>query len=82
MRPRAGQGMAGSGSNWLSGVNVVLVMAYGSLVSRAGAGRPGGTGLMCPWGPGARGTGPGVSVGLPWGRGSCEADPGVSVRPL
>ncbi|XP_049660787.1 protein C1orf43 homolog isoform X3 [Accipiter gentilis] len=24
--------MAGSGSNWLSGVNVVLVMAYGSLV--------------------------------------------------
>lgn len=29
--------MAGAGSNWLSGVNVVLVMAYGSLVSRAPA---------------------------------------------
>ena len=28
-----GEAMA-SGSNWLSGVNVVLVMAYGSLVRR------------------------------------------------
>ncbi|XP_063276388.1 protein C1orf43 homolog [Prinia subflava] len=32
VQPRAGPGMAGAGSNWLSGVNVVLVMAYGSLV--------------------------------------------------
>lgn len=41
MRPRAGPGMAGAGSNWLSGVNVVLVMAYGSLVSTGGTGRDG-----------------------------------------
>lgn len=37
--------MAGAGSNWLSGVNVVLVMAYGSLVRAGGAGRGG---LACP----------------------------------
>lgn len=31
---RGGEAMASS-SNWLSGVNVVLVMAYGSLVRRS-----------------------------------------------
>lgn len=69
VRPRAGPGMAGAGSNWLSGVNVVLVMAYGSLVRR-GWGRPGepvGTGPACPWGRCEAHPGGvcGVSVGLP-----------------
>lgn len=43
--------MAGAGSNWLSGVNVVLVMAYGSLVRVSGIGRDGLEclcGLECP----------------------------------
>lgn len=59
VRPRAGPGMAGAGSNWLSGVNVVLVMAYGSLVRRAGVGRPGGR----AWASRVCGAGSGVSVG-------------------
>lgn len=62
VRPRGGPGMAGAGSNWLSGVNVVLVMAYGSLVSdRERDERAGGD----VWGPGGdgRGVGPGRCAG-------------------
>lgn len=55
--------MAGAGSNWLSGVNVVLVMAYGSLVR---AGRPGGGGPRGPAGLGSgwAWVGPGRRAGL------------------
>lgn len=63
VRPHAGPGMAGAGSNWLSGVNVVLVMAYGSLVR---AGRPGGGGPRGPAGLGSgwAWVGPGRRAGL------------------
>jgi len=84
VRPRAGPGMAGAGSNWLSGVNVVLVMAYGSLVSPGARGRArasGGTSPGCAGSP--PGAYPGVSVGAgpgsPWG--PCDAGLGVSVGP-